>query len=354
MTHSWIPRLAPSIVDDEAQIRELDWAQAQAYCNFVLLYPAIVPEGTAITRASIRPEAPPGRVQGDDGTGRSPWTVTNTSAHRCELSGGGRRIRVKQFLYDWAPPAWDHPSLWKTEVRGFAVGSHVGWLGNDYRALPAASLCIHRTMIELSVEEGAFSDDELMAVCRGFAPVSDNDRARIDATPFGQLMYAHRHAADTITVPVGYWSHQRKPPDLAWHIFGKDEVPAGLPGRAVAAPAGLVLDTVIVLGALAAPVEVEYLYQDPSDPGRYARVLASPAGTPGGIPYPPAPEAQQPCKTRELPVAGVTVHHAWAQDEFGPHEAVWQRAGENIMLLTKPMAHTDMQWFEKLLHDLLA
>jgi hypothetical protein len=356
MITPWTPRVAPSILDDEAEVRDMTWEQAQDYCNFVLLYPAVVPDGMTISRASMRPEAPPGRVEGADAAGRSPWTVTNTSAHRCELAGGGRRVRIKQFLYDWAPPAWDHPALWKSEVRGFPVGTHVGWLGRDYRALPAASLCVRRTMVEISVEEGACSDDELMALCRGLRPVSPDAASKIDATPFGLLMYAHRHPAETISVPVGYWAHQRKPADLACHVFGKDDAPAGLPGRAVAPPAseGLVLDTVLVLGDVASPQEIEYLYQDPTDAGRYARVLASPAGTPGGIPYPPAPDKQQPCKTRALDIGGVAVHHAWAQDDIGPHEAVWQRNGENIMLLTKPMVGTDMAWFEGVLRAMLA
>lgn len=59
---------------------------------------------------------------------------------------------MKQFLYDWAPPAFDHPCLWKSHNEPFEVGKNIGWLGTDYRKAHAAAVSIDRTTIELSTE----------------------------------------------------------------------------------------------------------------------------------------------------------------------------------------------------------
>jgi hypothetical protein len=296
-----------------------------------------VPDGLTVESASVRPEAPP-HTELNLG-----WTIGNRAAHRCELVGKDLRIRLKQFLYDWAPPAWDHPSL-VGDAEPFIVGGHIGWLGRDFRGLPAVTATLDRTTIEVSLREGECPDELLIELCHALRPVSAAARASILATPFGRLAYRSRHEDRTPAVPVGFWRHRRGPPDVPVHVH--DRAPPGLPVVAPPARLGYDLDTVQVVGGPRGPLEVEYLYADAADRGRTIRVLASPASAEGGVRYPPALEGQ-PCQVRTG-----AVHYAYGDPRYGPHEAVWQAGGWNVMLLAKPAPWTDRWWFERLLADM--
>src|SRR5262249_54328688 len=97
MTTFWLPRTAPSVQSSDAASRNLGWEEVQDWCNFVLLRPSSLPDGLMIAKTELRPEAPPGRPEGSKPADRPSWTLSNRSAHRCELAGGGRRLRIKQF-----------------------------------------------------------------------------------------------------------------------------------------------------------------------------------------------------------------------------------------------------------------
>jgi hypothetical protein len=332
-THShWMPDRAPGTVG-------LGWEEAQAALNFVLFRPDPLPEGLFVEAASVRPESPPPRDL------KLGWAIGNRSAHRCDLAGQGFKIGIKQFLYDWAPPAWDHPSL-AGEAAPFVVGGHVAWLGRDFRGRDAATVTLDRTTIEISVREGECPEALLVGLCHALRPVSAEARGTILRTPFGKLAYRSRHEDRTPSVPVGYWRHRRGPPDVAVRVH--DRIPQGVPGQGLAPPArlGFELDTVQVFGGPRGPLEVEYLYADAADRGRTIRLLVSPAGAEGGVRYPPVPEGQ-PCEVREG-----EVHTAHGDPRYGPHEAVWQQDGLNVMLLAKPAPWTDRFWFDRVLADM--
>lgn len=329
----------------------MDWDEAQPWCNFVLMRPA----ACSVESMKMRPEAPPGRKEEAAGSeGRPTWTVANRSCHRSEIVMGTRRLRVKEFLYDFAPPAFDHPSLWRSKVRGFPVGGHIGWVGTDFRGKQGASLHSERTMIELSVIDGALSDEELVDVLQRFEPAVCAARDLIDQTSLADLAYASRHSEPVIEVPVGYWAHQRRPADMKTTIYPGADAPPELPGRGIAPPpaAGFRLDSVFVFGPPAAPQEVDYVYEHRDDRGRYMRVLASRAGTANGIAFPPKLD-EQPCSSETIELGGTTVHHAFLDRSFGPHECVWQSHGDTVMLLVKPVPSMDREGFFALLERML-
>jgi len=273
---------------------------------------------------------------------------------RFEIVGGGRRLRVKQFLYDWAPPAFDHPCLWKSRNEPFEVGKNIGWLGTDFRKARAAAVSIDRTTIELSTYEGTFDDEEFRLVCRGMVPVDPDARQRILATPVAELCYQSRHREQTIAVPCGYFAHERRPPTVQLTVYSAANVPAALPGREVAPPTayGFRLNAAFVYGSLELPQEVDYLYEADEPAGRYLRLLVSRSNQSGGVAYPPRLDLQ-PCSTGALSIHGQDVHHAFLTERYGPHEAVWQANGLNFMLLTKPSTDTDGVWFSELLEHLV-
>lgn len=330
----------------------MGWREAQDWCNFVLLRPGWLPFGAEIESARIRPEAPPGRTGADDRE-RSPWTASNRSSHRCVIAAPGGRVRMKQFLYDWAPPAFDHPALWKSEVEPFAVESRIGWLGIDYRGQMAASLHARRTMVELSIERGSVPARDLVAICRGLQPVSDAAAARIGATSLAALSYAYRHEDSAVSVPVGYFRHHRSPRSLRLRACLPGDTPRELPGRATVGRLATrcPLDSLFLVEEAGAAVEADWVFRDPADPDTTLRLLVTRDGK-HAIPFPPEAEPQ-PCRKATLTVGGTSVHHAWADERYGPHEAVWAQEGVVRMLLARPRTGASTEWFRRLLEDAL-
>src|SRR5262245_59446653 len=351
MSAAWIPRVAASASVAEACIQALDWEPAQPWCNFVLLYPSVLPAGLALVKQELRPEAPP-----PEGVSPSDLAASGTrSSYRWEYAGGGRRLRPKQVLYDWTPPAYDHPSSWLTCNRPFPVGERVGWLGHDYRQLPAASATIDRTTVEASFLAGTFSDEEAHALCRGLQPAVPPARARLLQTRFAELSYQHRHPpAATIDVPVGYFDHHRPPRSLRQTAHPASAAPAALPGHDLVPPAdfGYALDSVFVFGDPAAPQEVEYLHAQARSPGHDLRFLVTPSTGAGAIRFPPSVD-EQPCWSQLRKVRGRDVYHAYLDERYGQHEAVWQRGPLTIMVIVRPAAWTDTAWFLRLLEQVL-
>jgi hypothetical protein len=324
----WRHSTASSVDCEESRIRTIAWEQVQPWCNFVVLRPRDLPPGLSVENLTLRPEAPPGRTSGV--TGRPDWHDHNRCSLRFEIAGGGRRVRAKQFLYDWAPPAFDHPCLWKSRNEPFEVGKNIGWLGTDYRKARAA------------------------AVSFGMSPVDLDARRRILGTSIAELCYQSRHREQTIGVPCGYFAHERKPPTVELAVYSATKVPADLPGREVAPPPayGFRLNAAFVYGSPELPQEIDYVYEADDPPGRYLRMLVSPSKEVHGVAYPPRLDLQ-PCSSEVLSIQGHDVHHAFLTERYGPHEAVWQANGHNFMLLTKPSTATDGIWFSGLLEQLL-
>jgi hypothetical protein len=355
MSMAWTPQAAPSVESEQAKVRRTDWDEAQSWCNFVLMRPAVFPDDLALERKEIRAEAPPGRAANVDKSSRPDWTQSNRAVHRCELIGRERRLRIKQFLYDYAPPAFDHPCLWESSnIRAFPVGDYLGWLGTDFRKLPAATVSFDRTTIELSVIAGTFSDQELEAICRGLSPAVPKVHDQILRTSFADLCYQSRYREPPIAVPVGYWAHKRAESHKITVLRAQD-VPADDPCFRVSPPKdyGYLLNTAFVFDNQGRLQEVDLVFEHAKDSGRYMRLLISPSDAAKGLPYPPVREQRQPCSSRVLRVKDHDVHHAYLDERYGQHEAVWQKDGLNIMLIVKPATWTNMAWFDNLLERMI-
>lgn len=357
MSTPWIARTAPSIESEEARVRRMEWEEAQGWCNFVLMRPTVFADDLSLEKTEMRPESPPGRPAEVNESHRPEWTRSNRAAHRSEIAGRGRRLRIKQFLYDYAPPAFDHPCLWESRgIRGFTVGDHLGWLGADFRKLQAATVCFDRTTIELSVTEGTFEDEELQDICRGMTPVDASARRLILRTPLADLCYQSRHREPPIAVPVGYWAHKRAESlRVTVTRIGDEATTSRFPGFRLAPPDdyGYRLNTAFVFGEPESPQEVDFVFEHEKDAGRYMRLLVSPSDATNGLPFPPALEERHPASSHVMRVNGLDVHHAYQDERYGQHEAVWQKRGLNIMLIVKPAVWTDMTWFSTLLERMV-
>lgn len=110
-----------------------DLLLVQKQCNFIVFMPTSLPSDLVITEKSFRKESKSSTNKREN----------NRSTFRQIFEGVNRRLVIKQFLYDWAPPAYDHPCLWRNDEiatkaespapRGQFVGNNVIWFGKNYR-----------------------------------------------------------------------------------------------------------------------------------------------------------------------------------------------------------------------------
>ena len=310
----------PQALDDPAALERepprVDAAEAQAGCNFIVWVPEWVPNGCQLMPGTLRREARPGR---SESRARTPWSENNPSAYRYEVVGAGRRLRIKQFLYDWGFPALDHPCLWRSETRAMPlIGAYVVWFGVDYMKNRAASARMARTMIELSVLAGEFSEEEITSLYRSLRPASDEAAQIISRTPFRILSYWVRYPeAAMVDVPIGLWKFRRpdKVHEGQWPEDSSDIEAMlddfGLP----MALADFHIDSVARFANHSGQSEVEAIYTQGSDRGQELRVIVQALGG-GRIEFPADPEVH-PCKRSAAVVDGCHAEVAWIDDAMG-------------------------------------
>jgi hypothetical protein len=282
----------------------IEEARAQDWCNFVLWRPSRLPEGCDTSVGTLRREAPPGRVEA---AGRTPWSDANPCGYRTEISGGGRRLRLKQFLYDWAFPAADHPCLW---------GS---------RARPAG------TTVELSVLEGEFSDEEIVALFAALRPAVPEAVPRVLATPFAELSYWARHPADMVSVPTGVFRFHRRGREHDGDWVPSEKVVAFLTAQGVPVAAGeFRAESAATFGDGADVRELDVVYSSPS--GGEVRLTAQRTGG-GRLVFPPERD-EHPATVEVCDLGGRPVHLGHLSAEFGACDAWWQHPdGYDLRLL---------------------
>ena len=347
----WTHQMLDDPAELEATPPQMAAAEAQASSNFIVFTPGELPAGTRLVKESLRREAPPGRA-GDSTTGRTPWSENNPAAFRFEVTGEGRRLRVKQFLYDWAFPALDHPALWQSHTTSDALGQHhIVWHGVDYMGHPGASARLARTMIELSVLDGTFTCAEITGIYRSLRPVDPGAARAIIATPFAALSYwARRPDAPVIGVPLGIWNVQQ--PDtmaIAWQP-GAGHSAAGSGLRAPAALGSLAIDSTAI-HAGPSPIAREVLYSGGPDRGRELRLHdLEPSHLPGRIETEPHPSRQE-----TLDVNGHHIRLGFIEPAHGPFDAIISGPDgqPRWRLLSSTDATTNRTWFLDALTELL-
>jgi hypothetical protein len=347
-TTAWKFNMSPRVVPPE----EMRPDEAQQWCNFTLLMPGWLPSDCRVVfSGSLRKEAPPGRTPED--RGRPGWTQANPSSFSFTGRGNGRQLRIKQFLYDWAPPALDHPSLWDRPDRPFSVDSkRVGWIGTDYKGHTAATAILWGTMCEASVMEGTFSDTELTRIFQEIHFVDEEAKDKILNTPFASLCYWGRYQCSLVGVPFGMWKYRRSDPNLPYRWFPKEAVRRTLASQLPAKPDGWQIDSVCVLGDPGTPDEIEGLYVlGNRDRYVWCRTIYNPGKV--GINIPPQPDVHS-CKTEILRVGETNIHHAWIDDHCGPHDAIWQANDRIHMIQCNSAVGFDVGAFMKLVLSVIA
>ena len=169
----WSPKTYEGKTTDDGFVLGLAWSEIQLYCPFVVFRPTVLPSNFMLEVISFRPEVPPEPLpETEAGEETLPEMEANTSVRMLTKSDGGE-LSIKQFLYDWLPPAYDHPSLWRSDRRPIPheVGGAIGWVASNFRGQHAGSILLDRTMIEITDIGGTLSDSEIVDVMNGLEPV---------------------------------------------------------------------------------------------------------------------------------------------------------------------------------------
>ncbi|MFS0554219.1 hypothetical protein [Brevibacillus sp. 179-C9.3 HS] len=158
----------PQIATDGDVITTTSFQDAQAYVNFVILEPTILPFGTKLSEMTVRKETP-----------------TTRSSIRFEVTGTDRSFRIKQFFYDWSIPGIHADTNLVGQGEPFVLPDIAGFIGTDYKGNVAAAHARWFTQIELSVIEGHFEVEELLSFLGGLVP-----SVQESVTEIGQKAFA--------------------------------------------------------------------------------------------------------------------------------------------------------------------
>ncbi|MFB9825784.1 hypothetical protein [Halobaculum roseum] len=339
---------------DAAEVpRETTFADAAAHANFVVHEPTTLPDDCAVETVTYRPEQPPGRPDGvsAEELGQTPWSDGNPASVRAVVRGDDRAFRIKQFLYDWAPPAASVAPLWRTpDPTPVNCGDAVGWLGIDYQDRRGACLQRERAQFEVSVTDGEFTDDELTAVLRGVAPADAAASAGVRGAPFHALNYWVRYGCRPPGVPHGLWDYSSPRPYDGSRPVSLASLAYDPPVRPLV-PDG---DAVVLDSALAFPDAdaVELVFRNRANASDHLWITAAAPDSSLAPDIPPEP-ADQSAETRErIDLRGTDAYYAALTEEHGAWEALWAEDGVRYAAWAGASAALDGAAFRELIDGL--
>ncbi|MCP5089016.1 MAG: hypothetical protein GY952_19730 [Rhodobacteraceae bacterium] len=325
---------------------------AQALVNFTILRPRFVPADVRMTESSVRLESPPDETDTVERGQRPPdWTSANTCSYLSRFEGDGRSFRLKQFFYDWAPPACDHPPLWNSKVRAVpSVPPFVCWIGTDFLDRAGATSRINRTSVEMSVTNGSFTDEEIACIFSGLDTACPQYARMLDDVCSAQLNYWSRHDLPIVDVPYGLFQIRRSD-----HAERCKWLPGAVHLSGFAQPRihekfGFVLDSTGIFGNENTR-ELELVFAAPPAKGREVRMIIQRSDR-GRIAWPPKPSTH-PAAGEAVEIDGNEVHLRFIDVGVGPFAAVFKAAGMRVMVLTSSAYGQDRAWFHDLLSTLI-
>lgn len=339
---------------DEAEPpRETTAADAQGSLNFVAFEPEWLPGDCAVAEVTLRPEQPPGRPGGAtaERLRQNEHTEGNRASLRTVVVGDGRRLRLKQFLYDWAPPSGGIAGLWHTdEPEPFDCGDAVGWLGTDYKDNRGAVVQRDRTQVELSVTDGAFADDELRRLLAELTPASPERARVVRGVPFHRLNYWVRYGCRPPGPSHGLWQHAPARPYDACRPLSPaaltDETPVSRRARPLVPPGdAFALDSAVAFDDHDA---VECLFRHHANGSDHLWLTAAGGESPLAPALPPEPADQAAETRRPVDLRGTTVHYAALIEASGGWEAFWREDDVHYAVWAGPSRALDGEGFRRL------
>lgn len=329
------------------------WCSELDEANFPIFYPVQLPGDLKLKKASFRKENPKRSYP------RSSLKLI------FEDESTGKKLSIKEFNYDWAPAAYDCPSLWKNheqfaeedtpEPKPYLIENDVLWVGVNYRNQRAASIITGRTTIEMIVVEGNLSDQELIQIATGFNPLSKVQSDRILSKNIAQTSYGYPQAVEAVNVPISFWKFPLEDSRIKFQTAFR---PLDIPKMAVAAhlplpnDSGYRLDSVFAYHVDVFPSEeskYNFVYENESYKGSTIQLLHMHKNSLAACAFPPAPDTTQKFKKGIDRVCGIDCYYAYRSEQYGPHELIFQHRNFNYLILVKPTSWTNREWFFKLI-----
>jgi hypothetical protein len=147
---------------------------AQNWCNFAVLRPEQLPAGCRIASVTVRPEC-----------------LQHASSLRAQVESSGRSLRLKQFYMDWWIPTSSDANL-TAPGKTFVAAGIVGYFGRDYKGQEAACLPRFGSLIEISVLQGQFHEEEIIALFESLQPAVPEAMDGLARLPFAEVSYYAR------------------------------------------------------------------------------------------------------------------------------------------------------------------
>ncbi len=344
-------------MDTNIELTSCNPSEAQKQCNFAIFVSTSLPSGVVIREQSLRSES----------TIDSNRRENNRSTFRQVFEGADRTLVIKQFLYDWAPPAYDYPCLWRNNEIATAaespapigqfVNNNVLWFGKNYRKQEAATIEIERTRIEMTFLKGTFSHQEIVLFCKNLLPVDIEIAKHLLKIPFSELSYSCRHEEPVVSVPVGYWTHSRAE-ELMQYALTKEYIPTKFLQATQPLNISLKNRNYILNGGFGFGKnkdhleEVEFIFEHKESSGSFIRVLCAQTDSAFSISVPPTISDQE-CTNKTLTINKNTFYYATSKNfAFGSHEVVCKNNSFNFMIIIKPAPWTSFEWVLDLLTSL--
>jgi hypothetical protein len=306
--------------------------EAQQSSNFIVFRPEWLPPDCRLETSTFRPEQSPGRPGGVTAAelGQTPWSEANPCSVRSLIVGDRRQLRLKQFLYDWAPPAAGIAPLWDdAAATGFTCGPGVGWLGTDYRNAFGACLQRERTQLELSTLDGVFSAGELQDILAGLRFADETAASGLRATGLHDLNYWIRYRMRPYQVPYGLWKYPHRRP--------YDENARSAASAVVAHPL-LAVDSAVEFFDDSGTFEAETTYHLTGVGVGQAWAVRTRSEGHRAVPLPPEAESHPALVRRS--VDGLRAGRTWVaclSAEYGPWEALWEEEDSVFGLWMPPV-----------------
>ena len=322
---------------------DFTWDEAQELCNFILFKPTWLPDGFVYTANKTRQES-----------------SKINSSHRMEFHDSERSLSIKQFLYDWAPPAYDHPCLWRNAKistsentpppNAYLLGNNYLWYGLDYRRKRSFTINTMRTQVEITVLYGSLEHHEIIQIVKGLIPVNTEAKNNILTKSFAELMFNYRHKSKVITVPTSYFNHIRNENMICYpypanskqldyiNLAGNWLVDTSIENYS--------LDSLFLFGEDQLHIqEVEYYFESVIEPGTYVRFLVTKQNDINRIQFPPNLCDQECHYVEKILGNGEKIYHAWSKTNTnGCHSLIFKTQDVIINCIIKPAPWTTVDW----------
>jgi len=323
--------------------------------NFIFHYPNWFPEDCHISECTLRLELPPGRSEQEDKTKLSPWTHANPSTIRVIINGKNRSLRIKQFLYDWAPPAAGLPCLWESKkITAIETDQEIGWLGIDYKQNQAGCLQRNQTQIELSVTKGKFSPKELHNIMDALQPIQGKPHNEtLKANSFFKLNYWVKYQQEGLKVPHGLYRYISK------HYFNHAKLInlEMLHNKGIKLPSKLAhyqFNSSICIDDLDTNIlEYEIIYHSAINNSDQIWIHIEIRNEAFPLLFPLGYDDHPTEYFEQKKINGIQVSLASLHKSYGGHEALWTKPNYKIGMWTTSSQQLDYQCFQRIVHTII-